>query len=158
MQGVESLYGQTQKWEKELKGKGAPLIASADALWGGYEKAIFSVASPEQQMRGVLRLRRPGRSFMDSEMVDSFIPYFDLTIGLLLMFGLFTRPAAVIGGLFLASVIGSQFPGSTGAAPTWPQAIEMIAMFHLAAAAAGRYAGLDSLVAMYFARRKSRNQ
>lgn len=152
MDGVESLWGQRVKWEKELKSNGAPLIATADALWSSYEQAIFAIATEEQQQRGLLKIRRPGRRFMDSEMVDSFIPYFDAAIGLLLILGLFTRFAAVAGGLFLGSVVLSQFPGATGAMATWPQAIEMIGLFVVAATAAGRFAGLDLFAMPLFKR------
>ena len=83
---------------------------------------------------------------MDSEFVDRAIPYFDIAVGLCLILGLFTRPAAILGGLFLASVCVSQWPGYPGAAPIYPYVIEMLALFALAAIGAGQIAGLDFLV------------
>ncbi len=147
MNGVESLRGQKKKWESKLKTAGAPLIATAEALRSGYEMAIFNVANEEQRKRGIFEVPQPGRRAFDSVTMDSFIPYFDMAIGLLLMFGLFTRTASVIGAVFLGSVVLSQFPGATEAVATWPQAIEMVALIALAATTAGRFAGLDLFTA-----------
>ncbi len=152
MQGVESLRGQTKKWESKLKGSGAPLIATAETLRSGFEMAIYDLANETQRRRGLLTVAEPGRRTVDSVTMDSFIPVFDIVIGLLLMFGLLTRMASVIGALFLGSVVLSQFPGATGAVATWPQAIEMVALFVLAATAAGQFAGLDLFTAPFFRR------
>ena len=45
-----------------------------------------------------------------------FIPYFDLAIGVCLVFGRFVRPAAILGGLFLLSVCLSQWPWAPASA------------------------------------------
>ena len=60
-----------------------------------------------------------------------------------LILGLFTRPAAILGALFLASVCAAQWPLSQGAAPIYNQLVEMLALLALAAIGAGQYMGLD---------------
>lgn len=64
-------------------------------------------------------------------------------VGVCLLLGFFTRLAAVVGALFLFSVITTQPPWVANAAPTINQAVEMMALFVLAATAAGRWAGFD---------------
>ena len=75
--------------------------------------------------------------------VDKIIPIFDMVVGILLLVGLLTPLAAIAAGVFLLSVVATQFPGAPGSQPTYYQAIEMLACFVVAFADAGRYAGLD---------------
>ena len=69
-------------------------------------------------------------------------------VGLCLLVGLFTRLAAVVGALFLLSVMATQPPWVPGAETTYfyYQLVEFAAMMLLAAAAAGRVAGLDFIL------------
>ncbi len=144
---VASLRGQSEKIEAELKAKRGPWLAEVDRLGKDLERDIAAVATPEQRAAaGPLEVFKPGRRSLDSEAVDKIIPCFDATLGILLVLGLFTRPASLVGAAFLASVVASQWPGSYGAQPTYYQAIEMCALLVLAAANAGRVAGLDSFV------------
>lgn len=143
---VASLSGQLNRIEGELASKRAELIRPLDLMWDGYEGELNALAVEGQRHRGPIELERPGRRTLDSRTVDKIIPYFDLTLGLLLMIGLFTRTAAVVAGLFLCSVVVSQWPGTAGAAPVWPQLIEALALFVIAATASGRVAGVDFFV------------
>ena len=130
---------------ERLKLKGQ-LIPTIDTLWKDLETDLNAIATTEQWKRhGRLEIGKVGRRPMDSVMVDRIIPYFDITIGLLLIFGFLTRPAAIAGGLFLLSVCISQWPGSQGAAPIYYQAVEMLALFALAGLGAGRFLGIDYL-------------
>ena len=70
------------------------------------------------------------------------------------MLGLLTPVAGLAAGLFLVSVVLTQFPGSHGSAPTYYQAIEMLGCFLLAFSDAGRYAGLDFLPWSFWNRNK----
>ncbi|MFN5951880.1 MAG: hypothetical protein ACK43N_25540, partial [Pirellulaceae bacterium] len=79
---------------------------------------------------------------------------FDMSVGILLILGLLTPLAGFAGGLFLLSVVLTQWPGSLGATPTYYQAIEMFACFFLAAADAGRYWGLDFIPWTWWKNRK----
>ncbi|MEO8494409.1 MAG: DoxX family protein [Planctomycetota bacterium] len=143
---VASLSGQLGRIESELKSKRSKLVGPLDQMWQGYEGELNALASEAQRGRGPVSLDRPGRRTLDSRTIDKIIPYFDLTLGLLLMVGLFTRTAAVFAGLFLCSVVVSQWPGTPGAAPVWPQLIEALALFVIAATATGRVAGVDFFV------------
>ena len=94
-----------------------------------------------------------GRKFMDSETVDRIIPWFDATIGVLLIVGLATRPAALVAAAFLVSVVVSQWPTATDSIATWPQVIEALGLLVVAAAGAGRFAGLDAICSVVCCRR-----
>ena len=147
---VPSLRGQSEKWESKLKSDRGPWLAEVDKLSQDFARDLNGLATPEQRQRaGYLKMtNKPGRGFLDSEAIDRLIPYFDLTIGLLLMFGLLTRCASLAGAAFLLSVVASQWPGSPGAVPAYNQAVEMFALLALAAVGAGRYAGLDFLLGL----------
>lgn len=145
---VASLSGQLNRIEGELTTKRSELIRPIDLIWEGYEGELNALAVEGQRHRGPIALERPGRRTLDSRTVDKIIPYFDLTLGLLLMIGLFTRTAAVAAGLFLCSVVVSQWPGTPGAVPVWPQLIEALALFVIAATASGRAAGVDFFVGL----------
>ncbi|MFO0821310.1 MAG: DoxX family protein [Pirellulales bacterium] len=148
---VPSLRGQSEKFETELKAKRGPWLAEIDKLGKDLENDMLDVATPQQRTaRGTLAVLKPGRRTLDSETMDRFIPYFDLTIGILLLIGLFTRAASLVAAGFLASVVATQWPGSYGAMPTYYQAAEMCGLLVLAAANAGRCGGLDSVVAWLY--------
>lgn len=143
---VASLRGQAEQIESDLAKMRGPWLAELDKLWKGLEKDLNEVAASEQASRGYFAIAKPGRSFMDSLTVDKIIPYFDVTIGICLFLGLFTRIAAIAGAFFLCSVILSQWPGAPGTMPTYYQSIEFLALIVLAAVGAGRFAGLDFFI------------
>lgn len=140
---VASLRGQLARIEGDLASLKRDLVPPIDQLWRGYELDINALATDQQRARGTLSIPKPGRRTLDSESIDGIIRYFDVTIGVLLILGLFTRPTAIVAACFLASVIASQWPGSAGAAPVWPQLIELLGLVVLAAIGAGQIAGLD---------------
>lgn len=131
------------KWRALVK---APL-ADVDSILADLESSINSLATDEQRgekdKKVFAALRLPDSGPVDVKMVDRIIPIFDMTVGILLMIGLLTPLAGLAAGLFLASVVLTQFPGYPGTQPTYYQAIEMLACFLLAFTDAGRYAGLD---------------
>lgn len=144
---VPSLRGQSEKVESEIKGKRGAWLSELDKLAKDLERDLEQIATPEQRAaRGTLAVFKPGRRTLDSEAMDRFIPYFDLTLGVLLILGLFTRPAALAAAAFLISVVLAQWPGAYGSQPTYYQAAEACGLLVLAAANAGRYGGLDSVV------------
>ncbi len=146
MTQVPSLRGQLNSIESDLKKKRDGWLRAIDAMWANYERDINALADDEQKSAGYVKLSRVGRRALDSVTVDGIIPYFDLTIGVLLILGLFTRIAAVAGALFLASVVLSQWFLAPDAAPTMYQAIDMFALLALAGTRAGRFAGLDFII------------
>ncbi len=123
-----------------------PLLATIDGMGRDLERQINEVATENQRKaHDWLPLARVGEQPVSADKVDRFIPYFDLAIGCCLIVGLLTRTAAVAGGLFLLSVCLSQWPGYPGSAPIYYQAVEMLALFALAANGAGKWLSIDSL-------------
>ena len=76
-------------------------------------------------------------------------------VGACLIFGFFTRLAALAGALFLFGVIASQPFWLSGTAPTINQCVELAALLVLAGTGAGRWAGMDGCLAALFGRRRT---
>jgi hypothetical protein len=143
---VPSLRDQREKLESELSKERAPWLAQIDRMWNSYEREMNSLANEDQRNQGELPLPRPGEKTFSAESIDKVIPYFNLIVGALLILGLFTRPTAIIGALFLCSVMATQWPWAYGAVPIHNQLIEALALLVLAATGAGRFAGLDFFI------------
>ncbi|EMI24446.1 MULTISPECIES: hypothetical protein [Rhodopirellula] len=142
--GVSSLSGQRESVRKELSQKIAPVFDQIDAIWENYETAQNKVATAEQQARHLAYpLVRPRLKMMDTSVIDSIVPYFDMLVGWCLLLGLFTPVAALAAAGFLGSVFLSQYPPLTGPTSSNYQLIECMACLVLAATGAGRFAGLD---------------
>ena len=122
-------------------------LAEVDGLWTGFESELLAMVDLNDSLRAKLKLKTPTDSSMMTFM-NGAIPYFDVTIGVLLIVGLFTRFAAMGAGLFLVSVLMTQAAilgeGSTPLGILY--LIETCAAFVLAATCAGRYAGLDYFI------------
>jgi uncharacterized membrane protein YphA (DoxX/SURF4 family) len=67
----------------------------------------------------------------------------EISLGVLLVLGLFTRPAALVAFLFLASLWISEW----GTAWIWELLVPVLASLGLAAGRAGRTWGVDALLA-----------
>ncbi len=67
----------------------------------------------------------------------------EISLGVLLVLGLFTRPAAVVACLFLASLWVSEL----GTAWIWELLVSVLASLGLAVGRAGRVWGIDALLA-----------
>lgn len=142
--GVDSLAGQRETVRRELSQKIAPAFNQIDAIWENYETAQNKLATDEQRERHLpYELVKPRYQLMDTSLIDKLLPYFDMTIGWLLILGLFTPCAALACAGFLGSVFLSQYPPSTGPGSSVYQLIEGLACLVLAATGAGRFAGLD---------------
>jgi len=149
---VATLRGQLADVESKLKTKRGPLLAQVDAMWSGLERDLNAIGATEGGRRA-LRIGRLRPGALDSVVIDAVIPWFDLVVGASLLTGLAVRVSGTFAALFLAMVVASQFPGSPGSAPTWYQAIEMVALFHLAAIGGGRWGGLDAILAQWCCRK-----
>lgn len=145
--GVSSLGGQRDTIRREWNQKAAPALKQIDTIWSSYESAQNALASPEQAAAtSPLHLIKPPTSPfgpVDTIFIDEFVPYFDIAVGLCLLFGLFTPVAALAAAGFLGSVFLSQYPPTTGPTSSNYQLIEGIACLVLAGTGAGRFAGLD---------------
>lgn len=154
---VASLNGQLRKIEKESRAAVADTMAEVDALWTQYERKLNTVPTRDQFVAaGAYRIERPGEGPLTTSLVDKIIPIFDMSVGILLMIGLLTPVASFAAFLFLLSVVLSQFPGAPGAAPTYFQAVECLALLTLMATDAGRYAGLDFIPWAWWNRKPAR--
>ena len=67
----------------------------------------------------------------------------EISLGILLVVGLFTRPAAFVAFLFLGSLWVSEF----GVSWIWELLVPVVASLGLALGAAGRAWGIDALLA-----------
>lgn len=149
---VSSLRDQIATIEAELYGNLNSWLRTIDSMWRGYEQDLNAVATADQARRGQLKLPAPGQKILDTKRIDVIIPYFDVIVGALLILGLFTRVAALAAAGFLASIVATQWPGYPGAAETIYQQIEMFACLVLAATGAGRFAGLDYFLGLFWRR------
>ncbi|TWU46047.1 DoxX [Novipirellula aureliae] len=142
--GVSSLEGQREAIRKEWLDKGAPALNQINQVWENYIENLNSIATMKQrQSESPYRLTKPRDVLMDTSIIDVILPYFDIAVGLLLLFGLFTPIAALAAAGFLGSIVLSQYPPVTGPTSSIYQLIEAMGCFVLAATGAGRFAGLD---------------
>jgi uncharacterized membrane protein YphA (DoxX/SURF4 family) len=144
---VASLRKQKDEIEAKWRALAKPALSDIDKVSSDLEAKINAIATDIQKHDGkdikFAALKLPGAPPIDVKTIDKIIPIFDMVVGILLLLGLLTPVAALAAGLFLASVVLTQFPGSHGSLPTYYQAIEMVGCFVLAFSDAGRYAGLD---------------
>ena len=143
-EGVNSLGEQRDTIRREWLAKAAPALNQIDQLWENYGANQKRVASEEQlKISGEFALRKPRTNVMDTSLIDRIVPFFDIAVGLCLLFGLFTPLAALAAAGFLGSVFLSQYPPGTGPTSSNYQLIECMACLVLAGTGAGRFAGLD---------------
>ena len=141
---VESVRYQADEVRADRAKKLAAWNAEVGTIWDSFESSVNRLAVGQQQEKDPISIHRPfDKPNSALKVINKVIPWFDTILGALLILGLFTRLAAVAGGLFLLSVIISQPPWIPGTQPTSYQAIEMFAMFVIFATCAGRYGGLD---------------
>jgi uncharacterized membrane protein YphA (DoxX/SURF4 family) len=156
---IDSLRKQRDEIESKWRALGRPVLSEIDNTIPEMTDRLNAIATDEQAnpkpekppekdakgnpIRKRVEFKFEGEGPISVKMVDKIIPYFDMSIGILLILGLLTPLAGLAAGLFLASVVVSQFPGFPGTLPTYYQSIEMLGCFVVAFADAGRYAGLD---------------
>lgn len=144
---LESLKAHDARNQGEWMKLRGPLLATIDGMWSDLERKLNEIEPQKSRIQqGWVPIGRVGEGSLSADKVDRYIPYFDLAIGVCLIIGLFTRTAAILAGLFLLSVCASQWPGYPGSAPIYYQAVEMLALFALAANGAGKWASVDSLL------------
>lgn len=147
--GVSSLGDQRATIEAEWKRLARPALIGIDGVWTKYEKTVNDIAQGRLAKRGYYRLYKPGDDEVDPTrlaLVNRWIPYFDLTVGICLMLGFLTPAVSLAAALFLFSVFLSQYPPTSGPGSTYYQLVESMACLVLAGTGAGRFAGLDSVL------------
>lgn len=141
--GVSSLGGQRDTIRREWTKKGATALKQMDGVWKNFESSIQGIATVDQAAQPPLYLVKPRTNRVDTSIIDPYVPYFDIAVGLCLLLGFFTPLAALAAAGFLGSVFLSQYPPATGPSSSMYQLIEAMACLVLAATGAGRFAGLD---------------
>ena len=150
------MWEEKQKLQAEVNG----WLGELDTMRDDYVAALREVLNEgvnlpdsEQEVRAVsLPLTR-------MDLIDFSVTFGLTAIGLCLLLGLFTRPAAIGGAVFMLFVILTQPAWPTIYPPAPPVVghallinkdfIEMLALCLLATTAAGRWAGLDYFVETY---------
>jgi uncharacterized membrane protein YphA (DoxX/SURF4 family) len=133
-----SLKAEATAWRIELKG-----------LEDDFHLGLESILNPEQLAE--VPLRHPVKEI---EVVDDVMTYVILAVGVLLLLGLLTRTASMVGALFLASVVMMQPFWVNDTVPTFNQYVEMLALLTLATTPVGRWAGLDFFIHNLLASRR----
>jgi uncharacterized membrane protein YphA (DoxX/SURF4 family) len=125
--------------ETELRGKAAPWLADVKMLGEQFQNTLHAQAGD------VKVYPIPDRSAM---IVDTLVKYTVLIVGILLILGLFTRLASLVGIGFLLSVLSTQPPWVPGAETTYfyYQLVEVLALVVIIATAAGYFGGLDYII------------
>lgn len=142
--GVASLGGQRETIRREWQGKAAPALKQIDTIWENYEADQNKIATEAQRAsRGYMKFIKPRTNRIDTSVIDQLVPYFDIAVGLCLLFGFLTPVAALAAAGFLGSVFLSQLPPSSGPNSTYYQLVESMACLVLAGTGAGRFAGID---------------
>ena len=140
--------------EAKLRKKSRPWFQQVRAIRDSLATDLYRIhAADNPSARRKIVFPDPGHS-----PVDTIITWLTFLVGVCLILGLFTRVAAIAGALFLFSVILTQPPWIPDAADTYYQMVEMMALLVLAAAAAGRYAGLDFLLHSLWLRFRNSSQ
>ena len=127
-------------------------VAEVKSLDQGFADELFAVLTPEQKESAVgKRVQKvvENSETRRLERTNWTVALVVTGIGVCLLLGLFTRTAAVVGALFLLSVMLSQppwVPGAMSPVPYYYQLVEFAALLFLAAVGAGRWAGLDYII------------
>ena len=142
-------------------------IASKAASWRDQVRAfdeqlhgdLSAVLTPEQRTQPATVAAAEGamadKNQHNLDTVNVVTTAVTIGVGVCLIFGFFTRLAAIVGALFLFGVIASQPFWISGTAPTMNQCVELAALLVLAGTGAGRWAGMDGCLAALFGRRRS---
>jgi uncharacterized membrane protein YphA (DoxX/SURF4 family) len=134
-------------------------VAEVQSMDEGLADALFAILTPEQRSSAtggrVLKILKNPET-RNLEKMNWTVSLVVTGVGVCLLLGLFTRAAAVVGALFLLSVMLSQPPWVAGANTMffYYQLVEFAALLFLAAVGAGRWAGLDFIIQGLWARRR----
>jgi uncharacterized membrane protein YphA (DoxX/SURF4 family) len=136
VQSQRSLAAEADGWLAELR-----------SMEQEFDGALLALLNDQQRTQSPV-----ARRATSIDLVDATMKYVVLTIGVLLLVGLFTRLACVAGAAFLFSVVMMQPFWISETAPTFNQYVEMFALLTLATTQVGRWAGLDYFVHNLIAR------
>lgn len=161
--GVDSLRAHTDTVRGDLMKTRGPWFSTIDSYWTNLQTDLNGLALPEQKKSTdpnvvEVPIVKPFEKSPMLSAVDSIVPWFDLFVGISLIVGLFTRFSSLLAAGFLASIVATQLPGVPGAQDSIYQAVECAALLALAGIGAGRFAGLDYFVGMFFTKKANRTR
>lgn len=147
------LEDRIQKKEAEVEATPRKWVADLEAEQAMFYDQLEGLVT-DDQLKSATTKQKLAATFHPPakiETIDSVVTWVTLGVGGLLIFGLFTRLAAVVGAGFLLSIMSTQPPWAEGVLPTVKlltayQGIEFVALLLLAAIGAGTWAGLDGLL------------
>ncbi len=153
-------YHQKQRlWDEmfALRAEARGWLGELNAMEQGLHDGLWDVLDEGQRKRGYLPV-----GWTISDFLDFSVAWGLTAIGVCLILGLFTRPAALGGAVFLVFVLLTQPPWPTIYPPA-PEVVghalvvdknfvEMMALLLLASTAVGRWGGLDYFVENYVLR------
>ncbi len=141
------------KKKSEVMGLVRPLVADIEAEENQLKSQLHNLLTNEQKESKLVKEQwtQAIRPTTQLDSIDLAVTVVTLAVGGLLIAGLFTRLAALVGAGFLLSVMSTQPPWAEGVAQTAKllaayQGIEVVALLLLAAIGAGMWAGLDGLL------------
>ena len=138
---LESQQAWISSRDTELQAEAKPWLAHVAALEENLYQDLTALASDSRSAKAL----RPLPDLSDKTWVDHSVTIFTIAVGVCLLLGALTVPAAVLGAGFLLSVMLTQPFWAPGAnLMVFPyQLVEFCALLFLAAVSAGRYGGLD---------------
>lgn len=152
-QDVESLRNQIETIRGDIRSVRGKHAVEIQGIWNGLEEEMntygLQLSSPLETgstLNRQVALRKPFEVKPTTQLywINTIVPYFDITIGILLLLGLFSRVASLAAAGFLLGTIATQ--------PLWVQGhdpkiiwnmVEFGALLVMAATVAGRFGGLD---------------
>jgi uncharacterized membrane protein YphA (DoxX/SURF4 family) len=137
--------------ERGLTTQAPPM--TTPAVWQSNAKAIdqlFHDQLGELRTDDQRAMPAPSSDASRLRRIDTVIAWTLMIVGGLLIVGLFTRLAAVVGAVFLLSIICAQPPWLATSVQTYTynQTVEMLALLALATTPVGRWGGLDYFIGL----------
>jgi len=159
--GQGAPFQKQRRWDEMLKlrSEARKWLDELEAREQALRNALADVFREQVQERGPIPASKNPLRWSRIEQINFAVTWGLTAIGLCLLLGLFTRPAALGGALFMAFVVMTQPAWPTIYPPDPPMVghallinkdfIEMMALLVVASTAVGRWAGLDLLLGRY---------
>ncbi len=146
--GLPYLEGRIAMKKRETGGKPGSWIADIRGMEQAYRDQLRGLLSEDatDAQRTTVTKSLAGNQWPNT--ISLIVTWMTFSVGCLLLAGLFTRLASLVGAMFLLSVLISQPPWVAGAEQMFfpYQLVEFTALIVLIATAAGRYGGLDFFI------------